>query len=200
MYIGKTKPWPANLSRRRKKERTEKGADDEETTAPLPWFLMNQRKKDKKKKRRNRFLKRQEQQKASVHCSLKLKTNVQSKDKTGFQNVNTTDLKAAKEEKVKTYTCRSQRFFCRRWNGKPGERCCQGLAANLPVRLVFFLSSFLTITPECKKETPSIYCVFFYSAYLAIFVSLRCVFFLPLTLRVSLLFPALSFCVFHPLS
>jgi hypothetical protein len=114
VYIGKTKPWPANLSRRRKKKRTEKGADDEETTAPLPWFLMNQRKKDKKKKRRNRFSKRQEQQKASVHCSLKLKTNVQSKDKTGFQNVNTTDLKAAKEEKVKTYTCRSQRFFCRR--------------------------------------------------------------------------------------
>jgi len=110
MYIGKTKPWPANLSRSRKKERTEKGADDEETTAPLPRFLMNQRKKDKKK-RRNRFLKCQEQQKASVHCSLKLKTNVQSKDKTGFQNVNTTDLKAAKEEKVKTYTCRSQRFF-----------------------------------------------------------------------------------------
>jgi len=73
----------ANLSRSRKKERTEKGVDDEETTAPLPRFLMNQRKKEKKKKR-NRFLKRQEQQKASVYCSLKLKTNVQSKDKIGF--------------------------------------------------------------------------------------------------------------------
>jgi len=140
---------------------------------------MNQWKKDKKK-RRNRFLKRQEQQKASVHYSLKLKTNVQRKDKTGFQNVNTTDLKTAKEEKVKTYTCRSQRFFfffCRRWNGKPGERCCQGLAANLPLHLVYFLSSFLTITPECKKKTLSIYCVFFYSASLAFFASLCCVFF-----------------------
>jgi hypothetical protein len=35
MSIGKTKPWPANLSRNRKK-RTEKGADDEETITPSP--------------------------------------------------------------------------------------------------------------------------------------------------------------------
>jgi len=41
----------------------------------------NERKKRRKKKQ---VLKRQEQQKASVHCSLKLKMNVQSKDKTGF--------------------------------------------------------------------------------------------------------------------
>jgi hypothetical protein len=40
--------------------------------------------KERKEEKRNRFLKRQEQQKANVHCSLKLKTNVQSKDKTGF--------------------------------------------------------------------------------------------------------------------
>jgi len=40
--------------------------------------------KERKEEKRNRFLKCQEQQKASVHCSLKLKTNVQSKDKTCF--------------------------------------------------------------------------------------------------------------------
>jgi len=59
MYIGKTKPWPANLSRSRKKKRTEKGADDEETIAPpptIPYEPMKERKEEK----RNRFLKCQE--------------------------------------------------------------------------------------------------------------------------------------------
>jgi hypothetical protein len=50
MYVGKTKPWLANLSRSRKK-RIEKGADDEETTAPpptVPYEPAKERKKQKK--------------------------------------------------------------------------------------------------------------------------------------------------------
>jgi lipopolysaccharide export LptBFGC system permease protein LptF len=199
MYIGKTKPWPANLSRSRKKERTEKGADDEETTAPLPRFLMNQRKKDKKK-RRNRFLKRQEQQKASVHYSLKLKTNVQSKDKTGFQNVNTTDLKAAKEEKVKTYTCRSQRFVLQKMKWKTRRTLLSRFSSKSPSPSCIFSLLFPHNNTRMQERNSLYLLCFFYSASLAFFVSLCCVFFLPLTLRFSLPFPALSFCVFHPLS
>jgi len=43
---------------------------------------------------------------------------------------------------------------------KPNERCCQGLAAKLPLRLVFFSSSFLSVTQECKKETLSVFLLF----------------------------------------
>ena len=193
MYIGKTKPWPANLSRRRKKKRTEKGADDEETTAPLPRFLMNQRKKDKKK-RRNRFLKRQEQQKASVHYSLKLKTNVQSKDKTGFQNVNTTDLKAAKEEKVKTYTCRSQRFVLQKMKWKTRRMLLSRFSSKSPSPSCLF-SLLFPHNNTRMQERNSLYllcffllclsCVFclsllcFFSApYSPVFSSFSCSFFL----------------------
>jgi hypothetical protein len=52
MYIGKTKPWPAKLSRSKKKKRTEKGVDDEETTAPpptVPYELAKERKEEKRK-------------------------------------------------------------------------------------------------------------------------------------------------------
>ena len=81
------------------------------TTAPSPGSLiLNQRKKgDKKKNTRGqptlnivthpklKTTAETTQGKRSLY-SLKLKTNVKSKDKTG-----TTNLKAAKEEKVKTY-------------------------------------------------------------------------------------------------
>jgi len=83
MYIGKTKPWPAKLSRSKKKNEQKRELMMKKQQPPLPRFLMNQRKKEKKKKE-NRFLKHQEQQKASVHCSLKLKTNVQREERTGF--------------------------------------------------------------------------------------------------------------------
>jgi hypothetical protein len=54
---------------------------------------------------------------------------------------------------------------------KPNERCCQGLAAKLPLRLVFFSSSFLTVTQECQKETLSVFLLFFYCLSLAFFLS-----------------------------
>jgi hypothetical protein len=57
---------------------------------------------------------------------------MQSEDKTG-----TTDLKAAKEEKVKTFLQVSLFSFLQD-EIKPRKRCCQGLAAELPLRLVFF--------------------------------------------------------------
>jgi Ca2+-dependent lipid-binding protein len=88
----------------------------------------------------------------------------------------------------KTSTCRS------RWNGllqqlkkKPSACCCQGLEQN-PLSVLSFFSSFLTVTPECKQETPSIYCVFFYSASLAFFFSVFGYFFLCFFLSVFLLF------------
>ena len=72
------------ISQEAGKKRTEKGADDEETTAPPP-TIPYEPAKERKEEKRNRFLKRQEQQKASVHCSLKMKTNVQSKTKRVFK-------------------------------------------------------------------------------------------------------------------
>jgi len=65
------------------------------------------------------------------------KTKVQSKDKTGFYNIDTKDLKAAREEKVKTYLQVSLFSFSAKGEIKPSERCCQGLAANLPLRCLF---------------------------------------------------------------
>jgi hypothetical protein len=65
------------------------------------------------------------------------KTKVQSKDKTGFYNIDTKDLKAAREEKVKTYLQVSLFSFSAEGEIKPSERCCQGLAANLPLRCLF---------------------------------------------------------------
>jgi len=76
--------------------RTEKGADDEEITTPSHGSLiMNQQKKEKKRKKRNSptlniithlKLKATAGTTKGKHSlySLKLKTNVQSKDKTGF--------------------------------------------------------------------------------------------------------------------
>jgi hypothetical protein len=52
MYIGKTKPWPAKLSRSKKKKQTKKGVDDEETTAPpptVPYEPAKERKEEKRK-------------------------------------------------------------------------------------------------------------------------------------------------------
>jgi len=54
---------------------------------------------------------------------------------------------------------------------KPNERCCQGLAAKLLLRLVFFSSSFVTVTQECKKETLSVFLLFFYCLSPAFFLS-----------------------------
>ena len=136
---------------------------------------MNQRKKDKKK-RRNRFLKRQEQQKASVHYSLKLKTNVQSKDKTGFQNVNTTDLKAAKEEKVKTYTCRSQRFVLQKMKWKTRRMLLSRFSSKSPSPSCIF-SLLFPHNNTRMQERNSLYLLCFFTLPLLRFLSLFAVFF-----------------------
>ena len=142
---------------------------------PLPRFLMNQRKKEKNKK--NRFLKRQEQQKASVHCSLKLKTNVQSKDKTGFQNVNTTDLKAAKEGKVKTYTCRSQRFFfLQKMKWKTKRTLLSRFSSKSPFPSCLFSLLFPHNNTRIQERNSLYLLHFFYSASLAFFSSFYALF------------------------
>jgi hypothetical protein len=154
---------------------------------------MNQRKKDKKK-RRNRFLKRQEQQKTSVHCSLKLKTNVQSKDKTGFQNVNTTNLKTAKEEKVKTYTCRSQRFFffLQKMKWKTRRTLLSRFSSKSPSPSCLFSLLFPHNNTRMQEKNSLYLLCFFYSASLAFFVSLCCVFFA----FYSPVFSSFSWCFF----
>jgi hypothetical protein len=161
---------------------------------------MNQRKKDKKK-RRNRFLKRQEQQKASVHCSLKLKTNVQSKDKTGFQNVNTTDLKTAKEEKVKTYTCRSQRFFffLQKMKWKTRRTLLSRFSSKSPSPSCLFSLLFPHNNTRMQEKKLSLFTVFFLLCLSCVFcLSLLC--FFCLLLSGFLFFFLLFLSVFFPLS
>jgi len=98
------------------------------------------------------------------------------------------------------------------------ESFCQYLAAelvvqtkrffssSLPLSLIFFVfllspfpafffSLLLTVTPECKQETPSIYCVF-YSASLAFFFSVFGVSFSALFSLFFSYFFALSFLFF----
>ena len=95
------------------------------------------------------------------------------------------------------------------------ESFCQYLAAELVVQTkrffssslshffvfllspfpAFFFSLLLTVTPECKQETPSIYCVF-YSASLAFFFSVFGVSFSALFSLFFSYFFALSFLFF----
>jgi hypothetical protein len=81
---------------------------------------------------------------------------------------------------------------------KPNERCCQGLAAKLPLRLVFFSSSFLTVTQECKKETLSVFLLFFSTASLLCFSCLSFPILSPV-LSFSLIFLLPFFCYFSAL-
>ena len=80
-----------------------------------PRFLMNQRKKEKNRNPQTLFInthlnsKPQQEQKTSVHCMVKnSKRMCKAKEKKGFLlNIKTTELYAAREEKVKTYTYKS---------------------------------------------------------------------------------------------
>ena len=80
-----------------------------------PRFLMNQRKKEKNRNPQTLFInthlnsKPQQEQKTSVHCMVKNRKRMcKAKDKTSFLlNIKTTELYAAREEKVETYTYRS---------------------------------------------------------------------------------------------
>jgi hypothetical protein len=92
------------------------------------------------------------------------KTKVQSKDKTGFYNIDTKDLKAAREEKVKTYLQVSLFSFSAEGEIKPSERCCQGLAAHLPLHLVFFPLLFPHNNTRMQERNSLYLLRFFYSA------------------------------------
>ena len=83
----------------------------------------------------------------------------------------TKDLKAAKEEKIRTYLQVSLKWFTATTEIKNKRTLLSRFKAKPPLCLAFFSS--LTVTPECKQETPSILC-FFYSASLAFFPLFFC--------------------------
>jgi hypothetical protein len=90
-----------------------------------------------------------------------------------------------------TYLQVSLFFFSAEDEIKPSERCCQGLAAKLPLRLVFFFSLLFPHNDTRIQERNSLYllCFFFYSASLVFFLSFLLLFFsAPFSLVFFLLF------------
>ena len=144
------------------------------TTAPFPSSLiLKQRKQGDKKKNTkgqpnlNKVTYPKLKNKRELY-SLKLKTNLQSKEKTG-----TKDLKATKEEKIKTSLTI---FFYVEDEIKPSKRCCQGLAAKLPLRLVYFSLLFPQNNTRIQERKLPLFAAFFTLPFLRFLVSLYCIF------------------------